>query len=267
MFLPFVSSAQESEIDSSFVLSGKIIDASTFEGIPFSHVKINETYWGVICDSLGFFRVNVKPNQELKVSALGFGERIVSITNEITDGSAFQEITLERVSYMLEEVDVYSLGTWEQFKHNFVKTELAKEEKVTQGWNFGNMKLYMKEAMALNRSGLGIGISINRKFKDRKQREHVAMLKSKEGQISELTRKFNKNLVKDITHETGKKLDALMVYISERENFTYQTRDFYIQRRIKTLHRNFVLEYVDSKYDYAMGDTLETLKNHLRPGE
>lgn len=262
--LPFVSEAQESENDESFVLSGKVIDASTLEGIPYSHIKLDDTYWGVICDSLGFFKVTVKPNQSLRVSSLGFAEKIIPVTEEITDGTAFQELFLDRTSYMLEEVDIYSLGTWQQFKYNFAKKELPVEKNVVAGWNFGDLKLYMKEALALNRTGAGIGISMNRKFKDRKQREHVAKLKSQEGKINILKSKFNRELVHEMTKETGDRLDALMVFIREREHFTYQSREFFIQQRIKKHYQEFILEYVEGEYEYALEDSTRTLRNHLR---
>ncbi|RZT97346.1 carboxypeptidase-like protein [Ancylomarina subtilis] len=266
VLLPFISNAQNSEKGESFILSGKVIDAATLEGIPYSHIKIDDTYWGVICDSLGFFKVQIKPNQSLKVSSLGFAEQIIPVTSEITDGTAFQELQLNRTSYMLEEVDIYSLGTWSQFKENFVNMELPEEKNVTGGWDFGNMKQYMQAALAMDRPGVGVGISINRKFKDRKQREHVAKLKLTEGKINILKTKFNKQLVQDITGETGERLNALMVYINEREHFTYQTRDIYIAQRIKALYDTFAMEYVDGEYEYALDDSTKTLRNHLRPG-
>ncbi len=264
VLFPIISNAQNSEEVEGFTLSGKVIDTSTLEGIPFSHIKIDGTYWGVICDSLGFFKVAVKPNQSLKVSSLSYAEIIVPITSEVTDGAAFQEISLDRMSYMLEEVNIYSLGTWEQFKENFVKMELPDESNIAGGWDFGNMKQHMQAALAMGRSGAGVGISMNRKFKDRKQREHVAKLKSREFKGEILKSKFNKQLVEDITREKGERLEALMVYITEREHFTYQTRDMYIQHRIKACYDTFVLEYVDGEYEYALDDTTKTLRNHLR---
>ncbi len=264
ILFPIISDAQNSGEEESFTLSGKVVDAATLEGIPFSHIKIDETYWGVICDSLGFFKVSIKPNQNLKVSSLGYSEIIVPITSEVTDGESFQEISLDRTSYMLEEVDIYSLGTWEQFKENFVKMELPDESNIAGGWDFGNLKQHMQAELAMGRSGAGVGISMNRKFKDRKQREHVAKLKSKEFKVYILKSKFNKQLVEDITREKGVRLEALMVYITEREHFTYQTRDMYIQHRIKACYDTFVLEYVDGEYEYALDDTTKTLRNHLR---
>lgn len=264
VLFPIISYAQNIEEEESFTLSGKVIDAATLEGIPFSHIKIDGTYWGVICDSLGFFKVSIKPNQNLKVSSIGYAEIIVPITSEITDGAAFQEISLDRMSYMLEEVDIYSLGTWEQFKENFVKMELPDDSNIADGWNFGNMKQHMQAALAMARPGAGIGFSMNGKFKDRKQREHVAKLKSREFKVEILKSKFNRQLVEDITREKGVRLEALMVYITEREHFTYQTRDTYIQQRIKACYDAFVLEYVEGEYEYALDDTTKTLRNHLR---
>ncbi|MCZ4693437.1 carboxypeptidase-like regulatory domain-containing protein [Ancylomarina euxinus] len=270
VLFPLISEAQESEEVESFILSGKVVDASTLEGIPFSHIKLDDTYWGVICDSLGFFKVTVKPNQNLKVSSLGFAEKITPVTSEVTDGSAFQEVSLERVSFMLEEVDIYSLGTWGQFKENFVKMELPNEENIAANFDYGNLRAIYgtKEAPIpgmLKGFGVGGGIGFNGKSRDNKSREHVAKLKSREYKVEILKNKFNKQLVEDITQEKGARLEALMVYITEREHFTYQTRDIYIQQRIKAHYDTFVLEYVEGEYNYAMGDSTKTLKNHLRP--
>jgi len=268
----FVSNAQNNEEDESFILSGKVIDAATLEGIPFSHIKIDDTYWGVICDSLGFFKVTVKPNQSLKVSSLGFAEKIIPVTEEITDGTAFQELVLDRTSYMLEEVDIYSLGTWEQFKENFVKMELPADDNIAANFDYGNLRaIYGTKEVPipgmLKGFGIGGGIGFNGKSKDKKSRDHVARLKSQEYKIEILNSKFNKQLVESITKEKGIRLDALMVYIREREYFTYQTRDTYIHQRIKTHYATFALEYVEGEHEYALEDSTKTLTNHLRPGK
>lgn len=270
MLRPFISYAQNSTDDESFILSGKVVDASTLEGIPFSHIKLDDTYWGVICDSLGFFKVTVKPNQNLKVSSLGFAEKIIPVTSEVTDGSAFQEVSLDRVSFMLEEVDIYSLGTWGQFKENFVKMELPNNENIAANFDYGNLRaIYGTKEVPipgmLKGFGVGGGIGFNGKSREKKSRDHVAKLKSREYKVEILKSKFNKQLVEDITQEKGLRLEALMVYITEREHFTYQTRDTYIQQRIKAHYDTFVLEYVEGEYDYAMEDSTKTLKNHLRP--
>ncbi|MDE5422974.1 carboxypeptidase-like regulatory domain-containing protein [Ancylomarina sp. DW003] len=262
--LPFVSEAQESENDENFVLSGKVIDASTLEGIPYSHIKLDDTYWGVICDSLGFFKVTVKPNQSLRVSSLGFAEKIIPVTEEITDGTAFQELFLDRTSYMLEEVDIYSLGTWEQFKYNFAKKELPVEKDVVAGWNFGDLKLYMKEALALNRTGGGFGLSMSSGRKYPNRNKILKNLKAKEANLDKLNLKFNKQIVHEITQLSGDKLEIFMLYIKKREHFSYQTSDIYIQQRIKKHYQEFILEYVEGEYEYALEDSTRTLRNHLR---
>ena len=269
VLFPITSNAQNIEKEKSFTLSGKVIDAATLEGIPFSHIKIDDTYWGVICDSLGFFKVSVKPNHNLKIFSLGYAEITVPVTSEITAGTAFQEISVDRISYMLEEVDVYSLGTWEQFKENFVNMKLPNDENIAANFDYGNLKAIYgtKETLIpgmIKGFGAGAAISINGKSREKRAREHVAKLKSKEFKIEILESKFNKQLVKNITKEKGVRLEALMVYIAEREHFTYQTRDTYIQQRIKACYDTFVLTYGEDKCKYALDDTTKTLKNHLR---
>ncbi len=263
---PTISEAQNLEEEGDLILSGKIIDANTQNGIPFSHIKINDTYWGVISDSLGFFKVLIKPNQRLKVSALGYAEMLVPVTTKVTDGVAFQEIFLEKMSYMLDVVDIYSLGTWNQFKENFIKMDLPEEKNIAANFNYGNLKAIYgtKEVLIPGvASGFGIGIGLNGKSKDQISRERVAHLKSNEYKVTILKNKFNKQLVKDITKEKGSRLEAFMIYVAEKERFTYQTNDIYIQKRIKELYNTFLLEYVDSTY--TMEDTIENLRNHLRP--
>jgi len=261
---PLVADAQNTEEKNGFTLSGKVIDAATLKGIPYSHVKIDDTYWGVICDSLGFFKVELKNNHSFKVSSLGYSEIIVPITSVVTDGAAFQEISLDRTSYILDEVDIYSLGTWQQFKDNFVKMELPDEKNIADEWNFGYLRRDRKLALAKDRSGFGASFTVNRKFKDQKQIEHVKTLKSNEYKSEILKAKFNRLLVQDMTHEKGVRLDALMRYITEREHFTYKTSDIYIQRRIKACYETFVLEYVEGEYDYALDDSTQIIVNHLR---
>ncbi len=124
---------------------------------------------------------------------------------------------------MLEEVDIYSLGTWDQFKENFVKMELPPDQNIAASFDYGNLKaIYGTKEVPipgmLKGFGVGGGIGFNGKSKNKKSRDHVAMMKSQEYKIEILKTKFNKQLVEDITKEKGVRLEALMVYIIEREH-------------------------------------------------
>lgn len=89
-------------------------------------------------------------------------------------------------------------------------------------------------------------------------------MKAKEANLDKLNLKFNKQIVHEITQLSGDKLEIFMLYIKKREHFSYQTSDIYIQQRIKKHYQEFILEYVEGEYEYALEDSTRTLRNHLR---
>lgn len=267
LFLNSVFS-QENKTDLSFVVSGKVINPENLEGIAYAHIKLDETYWGVICDSLGFFHLRVHPDQKLKISALGFREQIVEIVPPSVENEIFQEVYMERESYLLEQVNVYSLGTWIDFKENFVKEKLPVEENIADRFDFGNLKLVQAEANSLRKQGFGLNLadgiglikSIGKKRRDNKKSDELT-----DWQLRILQSKYNKDVIAELTHETGYRLDVLMQYINSKSDFTHQTSELYIGVRIKQLYRDFLQENPQLEENLSYTDSVGTIYNPLRP--
>ncbi|MFA8434067.1 MAG: carboxypeptidase-like regulatory domain-containing protein [Marinifilaceae bacterium] len=247
--------AQTDSADSTFVLSGKILDPASKKGIAFAHIVVDETRWGTICDSLGFFHLRIHPNQHLHITAIGFREHLFPVTISPNEGEAFVEIPMERQSYLLEEISVYTLGTYEQFKYNFVNTKLPPEEE-NKGWAAWEMKMAHKTALAQKRGGAGISIGFSGRGKKAKSRAKVAKMQANEYKQEILNRKFNRSMVENLTHETGKRLDALMVYINDRQMFTYQTSEYHISLKVKQYHKDFLQKFPPVQDNYALTDSL-----------
>lgn len=268
-FLFGAFSQEEEENDNSFIVSGKVINSKTLEGISFANVNLHGTYWGIVCDSAGFFRLRVHPNQDLRISALGFQEQFVSITQpKAEEEEVFQEILMEQGSILLEEVSIYSLGTWAQFKENFVKEDLPEEENLASTFDFGNLKLAQAENNSLNRQGFGFnvldGISAIKSI-GKKRRARKKVVQMTDWQLRILQQKYNKEVIAELTHESGYKLDQLTEYINTKQSFTYQTSEMYIGVRIKQLYKEFLLEKPHLENDLSYADSLGTVRNHLRP--
>ena len=269
LFFVFGSYSQEEENDSSFIVSGKVINSETLEGVPFANVNLHGTYWGIVCDSAGFFRLRIHPDQNLRVSALGFQEQFVSITPpKAEEEEVFQEVFMEQGSILLNEVSIYSLGTWSQFKENFIKTDLPEEENIATTFDFGNLKLAKAEANTLNREGFGFnlldGISAIRSI-GKKRRARKGIVEMTDWQLRILQQKYNKEIVAELTHESGFRLELLMEYINSNQNFTYQTSEMYIGVRVKQLYDDFLQEKPPFENNLSFTDSLGTIRNHLRP--
>lgn len=269
LFFLFGAYSQEEENDNSFIVSGKVINSETLEGVSFANVNLHGTYWGIVCDSAGFFRLRVHPDQNLRISALGFQEQFVSITPPKTgEEEVFQEVFMEQGSILLEEVSIYSLGTWAQFKENFIKEDLPEDENIATTFDFGNLKLAQAEANSLNRQGFGFnlldGINAVRSI-GKKRRARKGIVEMTDWQLRILQQKYNKEVISELTHESGYRLDQLMEYINTKQSFTHQTSEMYIGVRIKQLHKDFLREKPQLENNLTYADSLGTVRNHLRP--
>ena len=63
------------------VVTGKIIDSTTNEGLPRVSVLVKGTRKGVVTDGSGNFRINAAPGDVLTISSLGFNSQKLRVTN------------------------------------------------------------------------------------------------------------------------------------------------------------------------------------------
>ncbi|PKQ62565.1 hypothetical protein BZG02_12670 [Labilibaculum filiforme] len=269
LFIFLGAFSQEEQNDDSFIVSGKVINPESLEGVSFANVNLDRTNWGIICDSAGFFRLRVHPNQKLRISALGFKEQTVTIIAPEVEEEIFQEIYMEKGSILLDEVSIYSLGTYAQFKERFIQEDLPEEEEnIATTFDFGNLKLAQAEARSLNRQGFGFnvadGVGLIKSIGS-KRRARMGVVPLTDWQLRILQKKFNKEVIAELTHESGHRLELLMTYINSKENFTHQTSEMYIGVRIKQLYQNFLQEKPQFENSLSYADSLGTIMNHLRP--
>ncbi|MCZ4696177.1 carboxypeptidase-like regulatory domain-containing protein [Ancylomarina euxinus] len=125
------SSATSIENDSIISISGQIVTTTGISSIPLAHLIIKGKRSGQICDSLGIFHLQVKQSDTLIISALGFKtqEWAIPFIFDTTLPKFFQ-IPLENMAYLLNEVNVFAFGTWNEFKDDFIKLEIKNEYEI-----------------------------------------------------------------------------------------------------------------------------------------
>ncbi|MGZ2370519.1 carboxypeptidase-like regulatory domain-containing protein [Ancylomarina sp. YFZ004] len=125
------SSATNVENDSLISISGQVVTSTGISPIPLAHLIIKGKRSGQICDSLGIFHLQVKQSDTLIISALGFKtqEWAVPFIFDTTLPLFFQ-IPLKKMAYLLKEVDVFALGTWDEFKADFVKLKIKDDNVI-----------------------------------------------------------------------------------------------------------------------------------------
>ncbi len=89
-----------------FPLRGKVVSVDSLSPIPDVHILSEISYYGTTSDYDGRFSMQIRENDSLRVSCLGFVTRIISLNYDSIDANNFQ-IILERDTIMLQEVDVF----------------------------------------------------------------------------------------------------------------------------------------------------------------
>ncbi len=248
-----IAQAQE-KIDSSFVVSGKVIDSHSKKGIAYAYITIEQSFMGTVCDSLGFFSLHIQSNQAIKISAIGYKTQKKSIKTN-GDAGIFIEIEMQKNSVLLKEVNVYAFGTWNDFKYQFLKKKLAPEKSIKiDNSILASCKYYDELGKTMRRGGLGISLGMRLGSRNNKKSNALRKLIAKEQQLQ---RKYNKKLVAQITHEKGIHLEALMSYINCNATFTYLSEEKDIIKEILRLHQKFRNNKDDKAKYYSLFDTLK----------
>ena len=100
-----------------FVIRARIIDNKDHHAILYAQVINKNMRWGVISDTLGVFSLSANMTDTLYISAIGYYPTLIRVTDKLIRQIRIPEIPLEEQVYELDQMNVYSLGTYEQFKY------------------------------------------------------------------------------------------------------------------------------------------------------
>jgi len=254
-FISFNVNAQEKEI----LLGGKVLNSESQDEIPFAHILINDTRFGVVADEWGGYRVLVHAGDSLTIKAVGFKDAVLVIPSHDKE-DMYKNILLEPTTYMLADVDVYTLGTWEQFKQDFIhmKVEESESKKLTRELNmniasaikaqvsvadcqYASM-LRNEQAGAVSTCGISTGSFSFGKSKAKRTKERRENLKARTKRHRIIARKYNSEIVAEIIGEhEAKRLEHFMAYVNTHSTITEKTTQLQVINIVKRLYSNYIL--------------------------
>jgi hypothetical protein len=100
----------------------------TKDGIQFAHIINQTSGYAMISDTLGYFRILADLNDLLIITAIGYYNLPVLVNDSLIHLQALRIFRLIPRIYPITEVKVGQLGTYEQFKNNFLKLDLPEPE-------------------------------------------------------------------------------------------------------------------------------------------
>ena len=89
-----------------FTIKGEIVSADSLAPIPQAHILSELSHFGTTSDFDGKFQIPIKEIDTLRISCIGFITKYININHDSIDANNF-EITMERDTIMLQEIDVF----------------------------------------------------------------------------------------------------------------------------------------------------------------
>ena len=253
------SEATSIETDSIVRVSGQIVTQSSTP-IPLAHLIIKGKQSGQVCDSLGIFHLQVKQSDTLIISALGFKTQEWTIPFIFdTTLPLFYPITLEKTAYLINEVNVFAFGTWDDFKTTFLKLEIKDNyvintqiTKELAPYNTKPPNIIPSQYRALIEKPHFIkhfkilpAYLYTKLSKNEKRKRKVAKMIRNEWRIRKYTKYYTSDIVSAHTGLKGEALEDFMTYCGPKLEITKMTSRYYILEQIVNNYR----EYLNLKKD------------------
>ena len=108
-----------------FPLRGKVVSADSLSPIPNVHIISNLSYFGTTSDLNGKFSMQIRRNDSLRVSSIGYTTQIINISYDSIDANNF-EIMMVRDTIMIEEIDIFPYLDYHTVKRIVDNSPIAK---------------------------------------------------------------------------------------------------------------------------------------------
>lgn len=220
-----------SPIDSTKVISGKVISASSGEPIPYANIVNLSRSTGTTSDPFGIFHISMGTMDSLYISAIGFSTLRSKVYFLAGSDSSRRLFYLSPVSYPIKEIVVRRWRDYGQFKREFLALKLpdTKTERLTQ-----YLATITQEAVQQvpRTSGLGFGED----WYHRQQRildEYLV----RSGRKRMADEKLNLTTVIREIHCTQEYAAEFLFWLNADTEFVLQTREYDL------------LVYIKEKYD------------------
>lgn len=189
---------------------------------------------GVISDSMGYFKIRLKPRDTLMFECLGFENNYFTLPDTLESNVCFFEVKLSPTSYHLKVIDVLALSRQSQFRQDFINMEpdnsAWEKQLIIPGVTKENYQ-FIKEEEKFNprQTFNGPFSALYYKYsKEGKSLQKLATLLEEDEKEEVIQNKFNKSLVKSFTGYTGDTLNTFYRYLDFSIDYLYKTNAYRI---------------------------------------
>jgi hypothetical protein len=236
IIVPVCSLAQNQEgiRDSVQLFSGRLIDAQTDDPIQFAHI-INQTWnYAVISDTLGYFSIPIRQKDLLVVTEIGYYDLPIYISDSVAGVNRFHIYRMIPKVYSIKEINITRLGTYEQFKHNFLSLDLPEPEHQANPSVFNDIDKGTDTLDIIETFSIGSPITAiyNLVSKEGKSLRKLKKLNEEEEFRKQVEHKYNLEMLERITGLNGLELYEFISFCNFNKKFLLRASEYEIIEKV-----------------------------------
>lgn len=185
-------------------IRGKVVDAASGKKVEYTAVLNYSLHNRIYSNAEGEFNLKARVGDTLVLYAVGYYYQKVIVTDNMLDSNTPVAFTLQEQSFEIAEVRILGLGTYEEFKQQFINLDRpeTKTEKLAENLARTSREAALEaynEAKAEQKSqGITI-ISVSILTPDEKERIALAQIIENEKIRDQIYQKYNPVIVKKVT--------------------------------------------------------------------
>lgn len=212
--------------------------------IPFARVINKTQLWGVLSDTSGNFTISAKRNDTIYISSIGYLPMELFVKDSLLKQIRIPTIWMTEKVYEMTEIDIQSLGTYQQFKYKVLHLTIPQSNiRDAIASIQRELKMIPKHQLKPEASislGSPITALYNLFSKEGKSLRKLAEAKEREKLFKIVNPKFNRQIVQSITGLNGELLDQFMMFCKPDDRFIMSATDYEIHERILNDYERFM---------------------------
>jgi len=218
------------------------MDADTAVIIPRCHI-INKTLGlGTVSDDFGNFTVTANVGDSIMFSSIGYLRLTIAVHDSMYANNRI--VKLKPAVYLLTEVDIGLLSTYDRFKRDILSREAEEAHQMAPLVN--QYDVYVTPLP--NQGGINVPLGIspitflyNLWSKEGKQFQHYQSVINGTAEFIIIGEKFNGLLVKNLTGFENDELVQFMSYCMFTKEYLLVASAMEIQREIMRKYREYIM--------------------------
>jgi hypothetical protein len=227
------------------MLTGRVYDKYNERNVSYAHVINRARASGTISDSSGVFTIPASKDDTLFVSAMGYQFDLAHVDSVTSDTSFI--LNLVPRAYMLPEVVIYELNTYEKFKKRFAEVEIKNDTYHVPGLpHFRPMGVpSLRDTNYIRNPLFAISSPISFFYYNFSKREKNRRLYYQLLADDELARKarlkYSDELLLELTNLEEYEIDDFLAFCDFNPRYILSLNDYEIYKLIKQKYRQYQL--------------------------